>query len=67
MPPRSSCREAGGAFNRQRYVVKQAGEAKVSSLDLDIVDGMVGMDICLNRFGLRPDRHASVVALDIDI
>lgn len=57
----------GASFNRRRYVVKQAGEAKAPSLDLDVIDSMVGMDVCLNRFGLRPDSHATAVALDFDI
>lgn len=58
---------SGAAFNRRRYVVKQAGEAKSSSLDLDVIDSMVGMDVCPNHLGWRPDSHAAAVALDIDI
>lgn len=58
----------GASFNRRRYVVKQAGEEKSPSLDLDVIDSMVGMDIRLNRLGWRSDFHAAVVvALDLDI
>ena len=58
---------SGAAFNHQLYIFKQAGEEKTPLLHLDIVDGMVGMNISLNRLGWRPDSHAASVALDLDI
>lgn len=58
---------SGAAFNRRRYIFKQVGETKSSSLDLDVIYSMVGMDVCLNRLGWRPDSHAAAVVLDIDI
>ena len=56
-----------GGIQSPAVYFKQAGEEKTPLLHLDIVDGMVGMNISLNRLGLRPDSHAASVALDLDI